>query len=246
MELLGVRPVVPAHPHEAEPDRTRLVCPLESLSFASKHPKPPYTTKYKLLAVQRALEKEESAAYARDEASHCLEVTVFSLNQWFACAMSLGIEALLLTWVLWKRRGADHVFFNAQDYAAHSRQNQNPNTPPKQFPIASDTATFEPLLKQYVDVAKFLITIAAATIGFAGFRDADVDTAKLFLAFSIGFGLLFCVLVTLFYEDYLHDLTSYKPFKCALVESLGVSSLTCFAIGYFYWAVHLKSAAVAT
>jgi hypothetical protein len=169
-----------------------------------------------------------------------------SVNHWHASVISLGIEVVLLGWVLWKRRKADHVFFNAQDYAAHARRDHNPNAPPKQFPIASDTATFEPLLKQYVDVAKFLITIAAATIGFAGFQDVAVDTAKLLLAFSIGFGLLFCVLVTVFYEDYLHDLTSYKPFKCALVESLGVSSLLCFGIGYFYWAWHLKSAVVTT
>jgi hypothetical protein len=166
---------------------------------------------------------------------------MLSVGQRGASAISVGLEVVLFAWMLWKRRDADHVFFNAQDYAAHSRRNQNPGTPPKQFPMASSTATFEPLLRQYVDVAKFLITIAAATIGFAGFKDADVDTAKLFLAFSIAFGLLFCVLVTLYYEDYLHDLTSYKPFKCALVESLGVSSLLCFAIGYFYWASHLKS-----
>jgi hypothetical protein len=130
------------------------------------------------------------------------------------------------------------VYFDPQDYVAYVEE----NSLRKRLPRASGKTTFEPLLKQYIGMAKLFITVAAASISFGGLQLSNVGiyTAKLFLAFSIGFGLLFCILAVFFYESYLHDLEFYKPVKCALVESLGASSLVCFFLGYGWWAYHLK------
>jgi hypothetical protein len=158
-----------------------------------------------------------------------------------ASLVSLGIEVALFA-TIWGINWHDpYIYFNPQDFAESIKEK---NTS-KKLPQASGEATFEPLLKQYIVMAQFLVTIAAASISFGGLQVSDpgIYTAKLFLAFSIGFALFFCISATYFYESYLHDLTSYKPYKCAIVESFGVSALTCFVIGYCYWAMHMKPAA---
>jgi hypothetical protein len=90
-------------------------------------------------------------------------------------------------------------------------------------------------------MAKIIIGLAAASISFGGLNTTNVNvfTTKMLLAYSIVFSLAFSITVVNFYENYLHDITSYKPLKCAMVESFGPTSLFCFALGYGYWAWHL-------
>jgi hypothetical protein len=129
------------------------------------------------------------------------------------------------------------IFFNPEDYAASLKRSNGS----KELPASSSKATFEPFLTQYTGMAKVIIGLAAASISFGGLKSSNLTiyTAKMLLAYSIAFALFFCITVINFYENYLHDLNSYGPFKCALVESSGLSSLFCFALGYGYWAWHL-------
>jgi hypothetical protein len=157
-------------------------------------------------------------------------------------AWSLSCEAILFAalYPLHKWQGgrkADHVFFNPQDYVASDTARKLGVA----FPEESKAAKFEPFITQYTGMAKVTIGLAAASISFGGLKvdNSQIWTAKLLLAYSIAFSLLFCVLMINFYENYLHDLKSYKPWKAALVESCGLTSLFCFALGYWYWASHV-------
>jgi hypothetical protein len=155
-----------------------------------------------------------------------------------ASIWSLACEGLLLLGLYLVYRGpkgnqTSHIFFNPQDYAkAH---------PEAILPEYSKEAKFDPFITQYTGMGKVIIGLAAASISFGGLHTADgnIFTAKMLLAYSIAFALAFCITVINSYETYLHGLESYKPLKCALVESFGLTSLFCFALGYGYWAWHL-------
>jgi hypothetical protein len=150
---------------------------------------------------------------------------------------SFALVFFLLIW--WyhlndsKERNPQFVYFNPQDYADSS--------PSVKLPVYAKNATFDPFITQYTGMAKVTIGLAAASISFGGINAGHVEiyTAKLLLAYSIAFALAFCILVINFYENYLHDMESYRPFMCAIVESSGLTSLFCFALGYWYWANHL-------
>jgi hypothetical protein len=159
-----------------------------------------------------------------------------------ASAWSLSCEFILLAalYPLHKWPGgrkANYVFFNPKDYATSDTAEKLK----VQFPAETATAKFDSFVTQYTGMAKVTIGLAAASISFGGLKvsDSQIWTAKLLLAYSIAFSLFFCVAMINFYENYLHDLTSYKPWKAALVESCGLTSLFCFALGYWYWASHV-------
>jgi len=111
----------------------------------------------------------------------------------------------------------------------------------RELPLSAQTATFEPMLRNYIDVAKLLITVAAASIAFGGGQSPPrfVLIAKLVLAFSILYGVAFTSLLQFFYDDYCQNVRCYTPFRYSLIQSLGFSALTCFIGGYFVWAFNL-------
>lgn len=159
-----------------------------------------------------------------------------------ASIWSVSSEAILLAvlypvhkWPGGKK--ANYVFFSPQDYSA----SDTAQSLKVRFPAETSTTKFDSFVTQYTGMAKVTIGLAAASISFGGLtvNNGQIWTAKLLLAYSIAFSLLFCVTMINFYENYLHDLTSYKPWKAALVESCGLTSLVCFAVGYWYWASHI-------
>src|SRR5271166_2378205 len=104
--------------------------------------------------------------------------------------------ALLL--VFWLSHAAVRCFyFDPNDFAGYE------NGGGRELPIAASETTFEPLLKDYLDVTKLLITVAAASIAFAG-SGATVKLAvpKVMPAFSILYGVMFCALLQFFYDEY--------------------------------------------
>jgi hypothetical protein len=149
-----------------------------------------------------------------------------------ACFVTLFVY-LYLAYRGPKDKRTTHIFFNPQDYARAR--------PDRPFPEYSKQATFDPFITQYTGMAKVVIALAAASISFGGLSttDTNIFTAKMLLAYSIAFSLIFCISVINFYENYLHDLKSYTPIKIAFVESSGLTCLVCFALGYGYWAWHL-------
>lgn len=150
----------------------------------------------------------------------------------WATILTTIFEFLLVLGLWFGYRNSTCIYFNPED---------NPNAPPATAAKASKDAKFDPFISQYTGLAKVMIALAAASISFGGLNTNQVYifAAKLLLAYSIATALAFCILVTLYYENYLHDVTSYAPVKCALTESLGLTSVVCFIAGYVYWAWHL-------
>jgi hypothetical protein len=135
-------------------------------------------------------------------------------------------------------KGSNFFYFNPQDFAKYMKEK---GVTDRRLPEISQTATFDSFITQYTGMAKVMIGLAAASISFGGLNTdkPTIFTAKLLLAYSIGFSLIFSITMINFYENYLHDIGSYKPFKIALVEASGLTSVVCFALGYGYWAWHL-------
>jgi hypothetical protein len=146
---------------------------------------------------------------------------------------------------------ARFFYFNPADYyddlmEKKARAASNPSLPERAFPRippSSKTVTFEPLMKQYFDLAKVLVTVAGASIVFGGVDPTNVEVyrAKLMLAGSIFFCLAFCLTCLKYYEDYTHDMESYTAKRISLVESLGLSGILFFFFGYVCWANYLHS-----
>jgi hypothetical protein len=160
--------------------------------------------------------------------------------------MSLIVEILLCSIFTIKEKYFDKpeiIYFDTQDFY-HGQL--GPNNIASSLPIASKSGTFLPLLKMYISVSKILITVAAASITFAGIQSErpGIYQAKLFLAFSIVYGVTFCALALYFYDEYGYNIRFYTAFRYGLVESLGFSFLTCFLLGFGWWALSLAPSMV--
>jgi len=154
-------------------------------------------------------------------------------SAWSLASFFILLVGLYLLYRGPKDKRTTHIYFNPQD---HAKAN-----PEAHVPEFAKVANFDSFITQYTGMAKVMIGLAAASISFGGLNttNSNVFAAKMLLAYSIAFGLLFCISAINFYENYLHDLGSYTPFKCALVESFGLTSMFCFTLGYVYWAWHL-------
>jgi hypothetical protein len=141
----------------------------------------------------------------------------------------------LLTYFRLENRGSNYIYFDAQDYATYEAENLGD----RKLPIKKDS-TFEPMLKNYIEVMKLLITVAAASVAFGDQHPKlGIIIAKIILAFSILYGVLFCALLQFFYEVYTQNVKSYSPLKYSSIQALGFSALICFISGYLVWAFKL-------
>jgi hypothetical protein len=135
------------------------------------------------------------------------------------------------------RRGCS-FFFDPQDTVRF-----NPGSRP--FPVSAETATFEPMLKHYIGVTQLLVTVAAASIAFGGngqASSASIAAAKLLLAWSIFYGVLFCAFLIWRYDEYAQNVRSYTLFWYSSIFALGFSCLVCFMFGYLAWGWGLSRA----
>src|SRR5438309_9936117 len=114
-----------------------------------------------------------------------------------------GLGCFALFGVIWGlfwflHREVRYFYFDAQDYAKFENNNE------RKLPLSAATGTFTHLLQHYIDVTKLLITVAAASIAFGGNQNGKVGIliAKLTLAFSILYGVLFCAAVLYMYDEY--------------------------------------------
>ena len=103
------------------------------------------------------------------------------------------------------------------------------------------------LLPMYLDIAKFVLGLAAGSIvllvGSLSFNQPNLRSLKpfasplLLVAMSIIYGVLFMSLLVLNYEYHLHhpdDPQSYTRVKYTRNQSLGFGSLACFCISYIW------------
>ena len=155
-------------------------------------------------------------------------------------AVSLVALVVFCAWwtIFWfpRRRDAGYFFFDAQDsYNAKLRN--------RTLPASAEKGTFEPLLKHYIGVTQLLITVAAASIAFGANTQqvTPIVIAKLLLAWSIFFGVLFSALLLYRYDEYSQDLESYTLPWYSTIFAFGFSSLSCFVVGYLAWGYGLSS-----
>jgi hypothetical protein len=155
----------------------------------------------------------------------------------FLSVMGTATIIFALWWsVFWlTHRDQLHFFFDPQD-DFHSGEGT------RVFPKAAETATFEPMLKHYIGVTQLLVTIAASSIAFGGGGGNQVSStpvaiaiAKLLLAWSVFYGVLFCALLLWRYDEYTQNMQSYTLPWHATVFACGFSSLTFFTFGFVSW-----------
>jgi len=117
--------------------------------------------------------------------------------------------------------------------------------PALEFDAQGEKGAFEPLLSNYLDVAKFVLGLASGSIVLlvgsvtfhAGGRLPSSFASPLFLlALSIIYGVLFMAFMMLDYEDYRHhpQQNSYTRFKYSRNQAFGFGGLACFCIGYVW------------
>ena len=106
----------------------------------------------------------------------------------------------------------------------------------------NEEGSFSSLLQTYVDIAKLVIGLASGSIiliigSILNKEDklpVSYETPLYFLFMTILFGLLFIIFLTLDYESFNHNKSSYTKFKYSKNIALGWSTLICFVIGYFW------------
>jgi hypothetical protein len=117
-------------------------------------------------------------------------------------------------------------------------------------PGGNDGEFGKTLLPMYLDIAKFVLGLAAASIVFCLFgssnfgpsaaRPLSTFASPLFLvAMSFIYGVLFMIFLVLNYEAHRSrpDLNSYTRFKYTRNQAFGFSALACFCAGYTWLVV---------
>jgi hypothetical protein len=158
----------------------------------------------------------------------------------------VAAAAVVVFGVLWlgfwyPRRRVETFYFDPQDALQDDFHRRF-----RTFPKSAETATFEPMLKNYVGVTQLLVTVAAASIAFGGSNQNlgfAIQIAKLLLAWSIFYGVLFCALLLWRYDEYAQNVRSYTLGWYSTIIGLGFSCLICFVVGYFFWGFGLIASA---
>src|SRR6202142_68550 len=118
---------------------------------------------------------------------------------WGVTVPALGV--FVTFWLIFRlTHEPGHYFFDPQDCVRENPGNRS-------FPSSAEKATFEPMLKHYIGVTQMLVTVAAASIAFGGSNGNQVPgapiwigIAKLLLAWTIFYGVLFCAFLLWRYD----------------------------------------------
>jgi hypothetical protein len=118
------------------------------------------------------------------------------------------------------------------------------------IPGGSDGEFGRSPLPMYLDITKFVLGLAAASIVFSLFGSSNFGQSNsrslrsfaspLFLvAMSIIYGVLFMIFLVLNYENHRNspDWQSYTRFKYTRNQAFGFSALACFCLGYTWLVV---------
>lgn len=120
------------------------------------------------------------------------------------------------------------------------------------FDPHGEKGAFEPLLANYLDIAKVVMGLASGSIvllvGSTAFRSAGRLPASFasplfLLALGILYGVVFMAFMMLQYETYRHREgdSTYSRRRYALNQALGFSCLLCFCIGYVWLIVSVTA-----
>lgn len=110
------------------------------------------------------------------------------------------------------------------------------------FIFERDDGQFERLLAAYLDIAKFIVGLAAGGIVLVVSSTAIASSMKklpasyasplFLLAMSVFYGVLFMPLLAVDYEAFKQRTRSYSKFRYVRNQALGFSTLACFCVGY--------------
>ena len=157
----------------------------------------------------------------------CAHISVFA---------AVSVASLVLFGMIWiafcvSHKGA-YFYFDPQDCA-------KANPAGRTFPLSAENATFLPFLDHYIGVTKLMVTVAAASIAFGGDRAQRpvllIIIAKLLLAWSILYGVFFCIVLLWRYDEYAQNMESYTKSWYSTVFASGFASFFCFIAGYIAW-----------
>jgi hypothetical protein len=168
----------------------------------------------------------------------------------FACACisispfaGVSIVALLVFGAMWtgfwwpyRKQVPSYPFhFDPQDAWDENKTKSSGRS----YPLSARSATFLPFLEHYIGVTKLMVTVAAASIAFGGDKGQKapmlIVIAKLLLAWSILFGVCFCLVLLWRYDEYGQDSKSYTRWWYSTVFASCASSFVCFIAGYLFW-----------
>jgi hypothetical protein len=161
----------------------------------------------------------------------------------FASVSLAALVGYSVIWLVfwWPHRKSGYFFFDPQDCAKEHELPPGaiPTPQTRLFPLSAKNATFLPFLEQYVGVTKLMVTIAAASIAFGGDKAQQpvllILIAKLLLAWSILFGVFFCIVLLWRYDEYAQNMKSYTKGWYSTVFASGFAGFTCFIAGYICW-----------
>jgi hypothetical protein len=146
---------------------------------------------------------------------------------WTGIAVGLCVFLIMGALVWWGTKDAKTFFFENKD------------------------GDFEEILKAYLDIAKFILTLAAGgivliisstSLGSAKKLPATFAAPLFILVMSMFYGVLFMPLLVLNYEAFKNDKQSYTRLRYVRNQTLGFASLGCFCVGYawlIYAAAHI-------
>ena len=114
-------------------------------------------------------------------------------------------------------------------------------TPKGEFSFEPTDGFFEKILVAYLDIAKFIMGLAAggivliigsSALGSARRLPESYASPLFLLAMSIFYGIVFMPVLVLNYEAFKHGTSTYSGIRYVRNQTLGFSALTCFCIGY--------------
>jgi hypothetical protein len=109
------------------------------------------------------------------------------------------------------------------------------------FDAAHEKDSFDKVLGPYLDIAKFIVGLAAGAIvlvigssvfGKSGSLPRAFASPLFLLTSGIIYGILFMVLLIFNYEGFRHHPQSYTRFRYVRNQALGFGALGCFCVGY--------------
>ncbi|HWX92407.1 MAG TPA: hypothetical protein VNY29_07220 [Terriglobales bacterium] len=151
-----------------------------------------------------------------------------------ALVTGLGVFALV-----WWRVRRDAIKVRHGDPATFTPPDSHGNPVP-----------FEHRHQRYMNVAEVMVTLASASLVFVPssrlslYRQACVF-ALILLGLCVLYSVGFMALLTYFYERFLYDDQTYRPWKYGLLHGLGFGALFCFALAYIVLAGGVANAVYA-
>jgi hypothetical protein len=109
------------------------------------------------------------------------------------------------------------------------------------FTFEQKDGDFEKHLLVYLDIAKFILTLAgggivliisSTALGSAKKLPTQYASPLFILAMSMLYGILFMPFLALNYETFKHKRNSYSRRSYIRNQALGFSALACFCLGY--------------